>query len=174
MARLFVAAWPPPSVGDALARLVGGGGTDPGVRLTPPRNHHVTLRFIGDAAVDEVTARLAAATLPAPEVALGPAIERLTPRVLVVPVAGADRLAAACRAALGTVGEVDRHRFRGHLTVARTEPDARVRLLGRPFAARFAVHEIALVASVMGQDGPSYTTVATFPTGVGDGVRRGG
>ena len=43
--RLFVAAWPPPDVADAIAALPRP--VEPGVRYTPREQWHVTLLFLG-------------------------------------------------------------------------------------------------------------------------------
>ncbi len=171
MSRLFVCAWPPPHVRLLLAALprpdIGG------VRWVAERDWHVTLRFIGDAriehAVDAVTERLATAALPAATLVLGPAVGLLSDRHVVVPVAGADALAAAVRGATAGLGELDRHHFRGHLTLARlgrgVPPPT---LLGASVGGEFEVDRVALVASEL-LPGPSssaarYTTLASFAT----------
>jgi RNA 2',3'-cyclic 3'-phosphodiesterase len=56
MTRLFVAIWPPDDVLERLADVERP--KDQGVKWVPPENLHITLRFLGDADVDEVTARL--------------------------------------------------------------------------------------------------------------------
>lgn len=160
--RLFVAAWPDGSTRDGLAALPRS--VEDGVRWVPPENWHVTLRFLGTADVDEVATRLAGADLPAVRAELGPAIEWLGTQ-LVVPVSGVDDLAAAVALATADVGELPRHRFRGHLTVARTRRHATSAMAGLPCTGGFDVADIALVRSELLPDGASYTTIATFPTG---------
>jgi 2'-5' RNA ligase len=160
MTRLFVAVWPTDEVRAALADL--DVPAEPGVRPVPPENWHITLRFLGDADADEVIARLAAAELPSTTVALGPAVERLGRNSLVVPAAGADELAALVADSTADIGQPVRHRFRGHLTVARTKSDAPSTAIGRPFVAEFAVREIALVASDLTPQGAVYTTRSRF------------
>ncbi len=162
MTRLFVAAWPPTEVCVALSRLVQP--EHPDMRWVPAGNWHVTLRFLGDADVADVGRSLDGAVLPETEIRLGPGVERLGPRRIVVPAAGADDLARAVRTATASVGEPDHRRFRGHLTIARTTPGARSAPVGTPFGARFTVHEIAVVRSDLHPDGARYTTVATFAT----------
>ena len=150
MARLFVAVWPDDVVIAALDRVEV---TD-GVRPVPRANWHTTLRFLGDAEPGAVAARLSAVSLPAAELTLGPTIRRLG-RQLVVPVAGADELAAIAREATSGIG--DDRPFVGHLTIARGEP-------GAPFVASMRATEVALVASSLQPTGAVYTTLATFPT----------
>lgn len=162
MARLFVAAWPSAEVRSVLRALPSD--DEPGVRRVAPQNWHVTLRFVGDAEPDAAVALLTETALPRAVARLGPAIERLDARQVVVPVAGVDELAAVVRDATAPIGELDRRPFRGHLTIARTRPRARTRLLGASIDTAFTVHEVALVASQLTPDGPVYTTLATFPT----------
>jgi 2'-5' RNA ligase len=161
--RLFVAVWPPDELLDALSDLERP--RDQGVRWLPTENLHVTLRFLGDADVGEVTDALARATWRATTAAAGPAIDTLADHSLVLPVDGVDELAeTATRATrgLGTAGE--RRRFHGHLTVARLARRARpARALGMAFAARFEVDEVALVSSTLTPDGAHYETLATWP-----------
>lgn len=162
--RLFVAVWPPDAVLDRLHDLERP--RDQGVRWLPPENLHITLRFLGDADVDEVADALDHAVLPAARAAIGPAIDVLAERSLVLPVAGLDDLAEAVRLATRHLGsEGRRRRFDGHLTVARMARRARPsRSAGRRFAAGFEVREIALVASTLTDAGAVYETVASWPT----------
>jgi len=162
MARLFVAAWPSADVRAALAELPAA--DEPGVRRVPPQNWHVTLRFVGDADSDHLIALLGRAHLPRAVARLGPAVDRLDARQVVVPVAGVDSLAATVRDATREIGEIDRRPFRGHLTVARTKRGARTALVGVPFDTAFTVDEIAVVGSELTPAGAVYTTLATFPT----------
>ena len=69
---------------------------------------------------------LAGATLPTATAVLGPAVRRLGPSALVVPVAGLDGLAAAVGDATAGVGLPPGPRsFTGHLTLARLRPGRR-------------------------------------------------
>src|SRR5262245_39287830 len=117
MARLFVAVWPPEDVAEALRAL--GRKDRRQVRFVPPENWHVTLRFLGEAEPDAVGAALDDALLPAARARLGPAVDLLAERALVVPVQGLDELAAAVAEATAALGDPPRRRFVGHLTVAR-------------------------------------------------------
>jgi 2'-5' RNA ligase len=162
MVRLFVAAWPSAEVAERLGELPRF--DEVGVRPVVPANWHITLRFLGEAEPDEVAARLGDAPLPSASIDLGPRVERLGPGQLVIPVTGADELAAAVREATADLGQPDQHRFAGHLTVSRTKHDARSDLFGQPFHAAMTVREVALVESILDPTGAIYTTLATFPT----------
>lgn len=163
MPRLFLAAWPDASTSDALDGLDRPAG-EPGVRWVRPANWHVTLRFLGDTDAAEVIERCSDAEFPTATARLGPEIERLDRRQIVVPVDGVDVLAATVGRATVDLGEPARRPFRGHLTIARTKPGAVSSVLGRPIDAAFDVDEVALVESDLTSRGAVYTTVATFPT----------
>lgn len=162
MSRLFVAVWPDAPTCDALDALARPRERD--VRWVRPANWHITLRFLGDVDTGEAIERCSGAAFPTAVARLGPEVERLDRRQIVVPVDGVDDLAVAVRAATAGLGDGDRHRFRGHLTIARTKPGASSSVLGAPIEAAFDVDEIALVASDLTPNGAVYTTVATFPT----------
>ena len=157
--RLFVAVHPDAAATAALRALPRP--DERGVRWVPERNWHVTLRFLGACDPAVATERIATARLPACRVTLGPAVEWLGSQ-LVVPAAGVDDLAAVVRAATADIGEPPGHRFRGHLTVARTRRDASPTVLGHPIATAFDVSSIALVRSELTPEGARYTTLATF------------
>jgi 2'-5' RNA ligase len=161
---LFVAIWPPKELLDRLADLERP--RDPGVRWVPQENLHITLRFLGDADVDEVGERLDAALLPMATAALGPALDLRAERSIVLPVTGVDDLAEVVERAVRGVGTAnERRRFVGHLTLARLAKQARPgRSVGRLFDASFEVDEIALVASTLTDRGSIYETVDTWPT----------
>ncbi len=163
MTRLFVAAWPDADTVERLRAL--DRPDEPGVRWVPEVNLHVTLRFLGDVDPAAVSHRLAHARLPKVTALLGPALERLDRRQLVVPVEGVDALAAAVRSATAEIGDHDPRPFRGHLTLARTRRDASTEMIGAALTAAFEVGAIALVASELQPTGAVYTTLATFATG---------
>ena len=95
MARLFVAIWPPEDVVEVLMGLRRK--DQRGVRFVRPENWHVTLRFLGAADPAAVSAALDG-VVPAPARArLGPAVDVIAERALVVPVRGVDDLAARRR-----------------------------------------------------------------------------
>jgi 2'-5' RNA ligase len=164
MPRLFVAVWPPDDLLDRLADAERP--RDQGVTWMPQEHLHVTLRFLGEADVDEVVARLDAVPLPAATAVVGPAIDVMRERTLVLPVAGVDDLAAVVQHALRGVGtEPERRRFVGHMTMARLSRTARPdRSVGRRFDACFDVDEVALVHSTLTPTGSIYDTVTTWPT----------
>src|SRR5688500_234766 len=108
MARLFVAVWPPE---DVVADLTALHRKDQrGVRFVPPENWHVTLRFLGDADAREVSAALDHAVLPPARARIGPGVDVLSDRALVVPVTGLDDVARAVTAATDGIGERTRKR----------------------------------------------------------------
>lgn len=168
--RLFVAVWPPP---DLAARLDALPRPDaPGVRWEPAGLAHVTLRFLGNAAVDEVTGALGGIRLPPATAELGPAVSRLGRSVLCVPVAGLDELADAVVRATAHLGEPPpARRFAGHLTLARLRHRAACGLAGHRVTGSFEVTEVALVRSLLpGMSGApavgrAYETVARFAVG---------
>jgi 2'-5' RNA ligase len=158
MARLFVAVRPPPDVIDALGDL--DRPDEPGVRYTPPEQWHVTLRFLGDAVVDDAVAALERLQAPAADAVLGPLVSRLGRNVVCVPVQGLDELAAAVVEVTASVGEPpDPRGFTGHLTIARLRGRAACGVAGAPFSARFVVREVELVDSTLSSSGAVHEVV---------------
>jgi 2'-5' RNA ligase len=137
---------------------------DPGVRWTRPEAWHVTLRFLGGVAPDDVSPVAAALGAlrwqPAVVAEVGPAARRLGRSVLVLPVAGLDGVAAAVEQALATAGVApDPRPFRGHLTLARARGRAPLPrdLAGPSLVARWPVDEVTLVESTLqGSKGSRY------------------
>jgi 2'-5' RNA ligase len=162
--RLFVAIWPPEELLDRLADIERP--KDPGVKWVPQENLHITLRFLGDADIDEVIERLDGVLLPRVTAVVGPAFDLRAERSIMLPVASVDDLAEIVERALHGVGTAnERRRFVGHLTLARLGKKARPdRSVGRLFDASFDVDEIALVASTLTEHGSIYETVETWPT----------
>lgn len=160
MARLFVAAWPPAAVLDAIEALPRP--DEPGVRWIARERWHVTLRFLGECEVEAAEEALAG-VVAAPAVAVvGPAVSRLGRDVVCLPVGGLDPVVAAVRSATEAVGRPpDPRPFAGHLTLARLRGRAACGVTGTAFQASFPVAEIALVVSEHGHDCPRYRTVAT-------------
>ncbi len=135
-----------------------------GVRFMPPENWHVTLRFLGEASVDEVIAALDEVVFEPAVARLGPGVDVMNDRALVVPVSGVDGLATAVVAATGHLGEPARKRFAGHLTLAKVKPHAPMpRALGAHVLAEWQVEEVALVQSRLDPAGARYDTLATWP-----------
>ena len=100
------------------------GRIDRGVRFVKPENWHVTLRFLGEAHPDDVVDALAGTPFEPATARLGPGVDLLFDRMLVVPVAGVDDLARAVITRTASIGEPPRKRFVGHLTLARVKPHA--------------------------------------------------
>lgn len=185
--RLFVAAWPDDATSRRLDALQLELGRPKGLRFVGHTRWHVTLRFLGDVAGADtpplVDALLAcAAGLEGPvECRLGPGTAWFTGvRVLQVPAAGLDDVAAAVRAAtLPLVPEAEdgEPAFNGHLTLARSKGRrlgvaALGEMSGIPFEATFPVPHIDLVASAPSPEGHVYTTVVRAPLGGGTVARR--
>jgi RNA 2',3'-cyclic 3'-phosphodiesterase len=178
--RMFVAAWPDEDTKQRLSDLELA--QEKGLRPVAPDHWHITLRFLGE--VDEVlmpaladALRDALAAVPGPvECRLGPGTGWFTGvRVLQVPAAGLDAVAAAVRdATLPLVAEPAQSEppFNGHLTLARAKGRRRAgpalrALAGIPFAASFAVDHVDLVVSTPSARGHVYSTVAQVPLGNG-------
>jgi 2'-5' RNA ligase len=163
MARLFIAVWPPDHVVEELATLRRK--DQRGVRFVAPESWHLTLRFLGEADPDAVAAALDRGVFPSARVRLGPAVDVLSERALVVPADGLDELAAVVTERTAALGERPPKRFVGHLTLARLKQYAEMpTTLGAMLHAEFDVHEIALVESRLDPDGARYTTIVTWPT----------
>jgi RNA 2',3'-cyclic 3'-phosphodiesterase len=160
--RVFVAAWPPPSVNDSLEHLsrprLGG------VRWTAPDQWHVTLVFLGEVSEPQVKPLAAVlrewggSTAPATATA-GPATRRLGRGVLCLSVRGLEAMALGVRAVTRGFGNAgDDRPFTGHLTLARIGRRDRIpeELVGLPAAADWEVREVRLVVSILGPSGPRY------------------
>lgn len=170
---MFVAAWPDSETKERLAAL--DLGAEKGLRPVGPERWHVTLRFLGEVdgtLVPELSdaLRKAAAVVPGPtRCRLGPATAWFTGvRVLQLPAAGLDTLAAAVREAtlpLVPAAAHDEPSFNGHLTLARAKGRRRAAPLERPpagipFDATFAVDHVDLVSSTPTPNGHLYATLA--------------
>ena len=162
--RLFVAVWPSEEVLDTVAALPRPEVKN--LRWTTHDQWHITLRFLG--AVDDpdeavsALGRLRAARC---EAVLGSEVRRLGSRVLMVPVAGLDEIAAEVIAATAEVGEPPEDRpFKGHLTLARARGRVDFRpLAGHPITGRWPVDEVTLVESRLHPKGARYETIARVP-----------
>ena len=139
----------------------------PGLRWSEPDKWHVTLRFLGQADPAAATEAFRRIDAGAAGAVLGPATGRFGDRVLHAPVHGLEDLAAATVAATAGVGEPPGERpFAGHVTLARARGRRGVDLrplVGVPVAARWAVHELTLVASHPGPGGSRYEVVEALP-----------
>jgi RNA 2',3'-cyclic 3'-phosphodiesterase len=161
MARLFVAVWPSENVVEELRVLPRKDRR--GVRFIDPERWHVTLRFLGDSDPDEVSACLDGLAFGMVRARVGPGVDVLGDRALVVPVAGVDELASEVTRRTDDVGERPRRHFHGHLTLARVKRGAALPpAMGMYVAAEFDVDSIALVESRLHADGARYTTLETW------------
>jgi 2'-5' RNA ligase len=166
--RLFVAVWPPEDVLDAVAALPRPAVV--GVRWTRRDQWHVTLRFLGEveeAALADLAVAIGAVGLPSVRATLGPAVERLNPRIVSVPVAGLDGVGAAVIEATAGFGKPpERRPFRGHLTLARLQGVRKWELadaLGAPIDESWTVDALHVVRSHLSPKGARYETVAEVP-----------
>ncbi len=156
-----MAVWPPEDVLDAIKALPRP--SLPGVRWTARDQWHVTLRFLGEAHIGEVTKELDRLSAASVQATLAPKTRRLGRGVLCIPVAGLDELAAAVIEATALVGRPPEHRaFRGHVTLARVDGRARPPLAAVP-ALSWTVATFALVRSHLGGGPARYETVASWP-----------
>jgi 2'-5' RNA ligase len=175
--RVFVAAWPDETTRRKLAALELGHQKN--LRLVGPTRWHVTLRFLGDVADDQV-APLGRALQAGVADQRGPLECRLGPgtawfshvRVLQLPAQGLAELAAVvgrATAPLVPQREGGALPFNGHLTLARVKgrlgQQAQAELEGIPFASAFAVTAVDLVASEPSPRGHVYTTLTRAPLG---------
>ena len=162
MARLFIAVWPPDDVAAELSALHRK--DQRGVRFVAPDTWHVTLRFLGEAREADVMDALDGLSAAPAQVRLGPAVDVLGDRALVLPATGLDALADEVTRLTGHLGDPPRKRFVGHLTLARVKPNVPMpRALGTFFSAEFVADEIALVQSRLDPSGARYETIATWP-----------
>ncbi|MHB8512954.1 MAG: RNA 2',3'-cyclic phosphodiesterase [Actinomycetota bacterium] len=172
--RLFIAIQVPDSVRDECARVAAL--MEPAVsdaRWVPPKNIHLTLAFIGEAAdpdpIFEAVER-AAETIEPMKLRCGgvgcfPNARRA--RVIWVGLTGdADRLSSAARAIqseLGTIGFLFEDRpFSGHLTIARLKIPSSVDVAISVEPIEFSVREIAVMRSKLARPAPSYEEVRSY------------
>lgn len=178
--RLFVALVPPEAALDPIRRVVERKrGYLPKARWVRGERLHLTLAFLGEvdpARVGSLAAALIERVAEMPSFRARLAAAGAFPpagRVRVVwagfePAAELAALAAAVRRAVGEAGLVcDDKPFRPHLTLARCpepwRPEARAELeslLAGAGEVGFEVDCVALVESVLGPGGPTYTTRA--------------
>lgn len=161
MARLFVAVWPPDEVLDRIEAL--DRPPHPGLRWTTRDQWHVTVRFLGEADAGPVVEALGGVRSPAIEAVLGPAVGRFGQRILQVPVAGLDRIAADTSRATARMGRPpDDRPFAGHLSLARVAKAASVDLRplsGAALSGRWPVDELCVVESRLSAAGARYRIV---------------
>ena len=173
-----MAVWPDERTRRRLGALELGRAKN--LRLVGPTRWHVTLRFLGDVAEEEL-GTLGDALVACAAAQRGPVDCRLGPatawfprvRVLQLPARGVEGLAAAVRdATVPIVAEPapDSPPFNGHLTLARAKgklgAEAQAALAGIPFAATFSVAHVDLVASEPSPQGHLYSTLVRADLGI--------
>lgn len=167
MPRLFVAVWPPDDVLDRLAAL-DRPALD-GLRWTTRDQWHVTLRFLGQVPdAEAVSGALGVLSgSPAVDAGLGPATGRFGRRILHVPVAGLEPVAAEVVRATAHLGRPpDDRPFAGHVTLARIAKDAKADLrplTGVGVTGMWRVEEVCLVESRLSPKGARYEVLERFP-----------
>ncbi len=161
-----MAVWPPEEVLDRIAALDRPAIN--GLRWTERYAWHVTLRFLGPVPeVDPVVGALVGMGLAPTRAVLGPAVGCFGQRILHVPVAGLDELAAAVTARTATFGKPpDARPFRGHITLARGARRDRIDL--RPLTrtavdGAWDVDSVCLVESWLHPTGARYEVLERFP-----------
>jgi 2'-5' RNA ligase len=162
--RLFVAVWPTDAACADLAMLPRK--DQPGVRFVAEENWHVTLRFLGDAHPREVAEALDEVTFPSDAVRLGPVVEYLGGHSLIVHATGCETLNRLVERATAGLGDAPvRHRFVGHLTLARLGRRARrPPIVGMAFSSSFVATEVVLAQSHLEPGGARYEVIARWPT----------
>jgi 2'-5' RNA ligase len=173
MVRLFVAVSPPEEVLVLVEALPRPNLSK--LRWTTPDEWHVTLRFLGEVesaepvaqALRQVPAALHDAGVGAVEAVLGPAVAWFTGRrILQVPVAGTEALAAQVASATAKWGgPLETGPFTGHLTLARVRGQGKgpANLAGTSIRAAWRVDEVVLVSSRLGTGGAHYETLENVP-----------
>jgi len=166
--RMFLAISPPAEVVDVIADLPTRALR--GVRFTKRKQWHITMRFLGDCERQEALNALAAFHGASGDITLGPEVSLLGTRVVIVPAAGLDSLAAQVDDEFGQVGEPTDREFVGHLTIARLKgrplkDPSLVSVLGAPISATWHQDTIDLWKSEVTADGATHTLVATQELG---------
>ncbi|MBI4581688.1 MAG: RNA 2',3'-cyclic phosphodiesterase [Planctomycetes bacterium] len=182
--RCFIAIELPTGVRDRLVALQTSlRELDSQIRWTRPEHVHVTLKFLGDVPDTQVTdicrtAIETAARLPpiGVEVAGAGCFPPGGPvRIVWVGVIGPSpeltACHAACEEAFARLGYLPETRpFRPHLTIGRSRDPKGARQVRETVAAngdfrcgRFTATELAVIQSVLGRSGPTYTRLARAP-----------
>ncbi|KTG07878.1 2'-5' RNA ligase [Haloprofundus marisrubri] len=181
--RLFVTIDLPSSLADAVAAVQEEFRDAEGVRFVDPTQAHFTLKFLGetdenrlDEVAEAVESAVDAADIDPFEVTVGglgvfPSLDHI--RVVWAGVEDGDaevtRLADAIERETTAIGfEAESYEFTPHVTLARMN-DARgknaVQRVVRetnPTVGTFRVEQVRLKESVLGPDGPTYSTVSRF------------
>ena len=184
--RLFVAAIPPPALAQRLAEAAAS-IAPPELRLTPAENLHVTVHFLGEVEPDAVPALeadlAAAAARHAPTDLTLDAITSAPPRrprMLWGTAKATPRYTAIVNDVAATTAPyapTARPARPGtpHLTLARLRGRADLRRWPDPRPlddATIPLAELTLVHSILGPEGPTYSTLTTLPLGGQSAGRR--
>jgi 2'-5' RNA ligase len=156
------------------------------LRWVDPRIAHLTVKFYGETATDrlpvlqralaDATSRARAVTLGTSGVGVFPSASR--PRVVWLGLAGdiahIEQLARAVEATSDAAGVPREQRpFKAHITIARVRDGADTHGLADALAAldiprvELPIERLQLIRSVLGPQGPTYTTIAEWPLGGG-------
>jgi RNA 2',3'-cyclic 3'-phosphodiesterase len=161
MSRLFLAVWPTDEVVAELRALPRKDRR--GVRFVDPDSWHVTLRFLGEADTAQVIDCIDGLEARCCRAHVGPGVDVLGERALIVPVSGADALAGEVTQRTEHLGEPPRRRFHGHLTLARLAKGAQPPpAMGMYVDVDFDIDHVALVESRLHPDGARYETLETW------------
>lgn len=178
--RLFVALDLPPEIVGNLEALLARLRPSARIAWSPPRNLHVTTKFIGwwpDERLDEVKTALAGVprqgAIPVDIRGLGFFPNERAPRVFWcgIDAPGLDRLAADTDRATAAIGvESEKRAFSPHLTLARIKERLDLRPLHDAIAAlpslefgRCEARSFFLYRSEPRRTGSIYTKLAEFP-----------
>jgi 2'-5' RNA ligase len=162
---VFIAAYPPPAVVDALAAAARALEL-PAHRPTPPEQVHLTLQFVGDVDPRDLDGLIESAERASAGVA---AFEVAPERLVTLPERGPARLVAAAAPPVPALAELvsrlaarlAREPIRGpylpHLTLLRFRAPVRGLAVDHPIAAApFAVGSIAVMRSLLGRGGAEH------------------
>lgn len=189
--RAFLAVELPDDLAEPIAETQSSLEEAAGIRTTDPKQAHLTLKFLGDVAVDDLDDVRAAVERALDRAGVTPfdcALEGLGvfPSFEYVSVVwagveeGTDeltRLHEALEAETTALGfDPEDHAFTPHVTVARMD-DARGKDLvqrvvreERPHIGTFTVEEVALIESTLTDEGPIYEPIGRFELGSKSGI----
>jgi 2'-5' RNA ligase len=164
--QMYLAVGPPPEVIDTIDSLPTR--AQRGVRYTRRERWHITVRFLGEADPEAALAALGDLDASAANVVLGPEVSLLGPRVLIIPAAGLEELAADSATAFDGIGEPLDREFNGHLTLARLKgaplrDPSMISVLGAPISATFLATSLMLFETGSTPEGATHTVIAEKP-----------
>jgi RNA 2',3'-cyclic 3'-phosphodiesterase len=167
--RLFFAVRPDPEARDALEERARSLSLDPGAKLVPRNNYHVTLAFIGEVDASQLsTLRQIGSAQAASALALRFEAFEYWPKPEVV-VAAARTIPDGLQALwqrlhhelAGHQWALDPKRLRPHVTLARKVSQTPVLQAMSPL--NWVAREFCLMRSELGAPQPAYTVVDTWP-----------